>query len=117
MERPEIENFILDGLPAAHAEYSTAPGLFRYAQSLENYIDFRDAIDKKAAINDFVTWLNDNYQIDLGNRILQDFFWKMPIESSLKHEPTVKPCDCSRGKGLDLDENGKLYCIDCGLNV
>lgn len=40
MERPQIENFIPGGLVEAHREYSTAPGLFAYAQSLENYIDW-----------------------------------------------------------------------------
>jgi len=23
-------------------------------------------------------------------------------------------CSCSRGKGIDHDEDGKAYCIDCG---
>lgn len=23
-------------------------------------------------------------------------------------------CSCSKGKGIDHDENGKSYCIDCG---
>jgi hypothetical protein len=40
MERPEIENFIQGGLVQAHNEYRTAPGLFAYAASLENYVDW-----------------------------------------------------------------------------
>lgn len=23
-------------------------------------------------------------------------------------------CSCSKGKGIDYDEDGKAYCIDCG---
>lgn len=23
-------------------------------------------------------------------------------------------CSCSKGKGIDHDEDGKAYCIDCG---
>lgn len=26
----------------------------------------------------------------------------------------VSVCSCSKGKGIDHDENGKAYCIDCG---
>lgn len=26
-------------------------------------------------------------------------------------------CTCSKGKGLDTDADGVLYCIDCGLPV
>ena len=25
-----------------------------------------------------------------------------------------KTCSCSKGKGIDFDEAGKAYCIDCG---
>ena len=26
-------------------------------------------------------------------------------------------CDCSQGKGVDIDEDGFLYCIDCQKNI
>lgn len=26
-------------------------------------------------------------------------------------------CTCSKGKGLDTDDDGLLYCVDCGLQV
>lgn len=67
MERPEIENFILDGLPAAHAEYRAAPGLFRYSQALDNYIDWILEGKEKQALelknNGFYTWIPFDFNI------------------------------------------------------
>jgi len=37
------------------------------------------------------------------------------VEMYVKSEQLV--CDCSQGKGVDIDEEGFPYCIDCQKNV
>lgn len=68
MQRPEIENFILDGLPAAHAEYRSAPGLFRYAQSLENYIDWILGEN----VNQSIELINQRLELKKALKMLRD---------------------------------------------
>lgn len=53
MQRPQIENFFPNGLCQAHSQYSVAPDLFRYSQSLDNYIDhIKDKIEKTKELPD-----------------------------------------------------------------
>ncbi len=36
-------------------------------------------------------------------------------EVALRQPPVIgSVCSCSKGKGIDHDEDGKAYCIDCG---
>lgn len=35
-------------------------------------------------------------------------------EQLRKHAVMESVCSCSKGKGIDHDEDGKSYCIDCG---
>lgn len=44
-------------------------------------------------------------------------FWNDTIQEIAKlRKPVVikSVCSCSKGKGIDHDEDGKAYCIDCG---
>lgn len=37
------------------------------------------------------------------------------INEALRQPPVIESvCSCSKGKGIDHDEDGKAYCIDCG---
>ena len=62
----------------------------------ERYLEFHrmDKFTENMAIDvDFGYWL-------VNNCIIPDVM--------------VSVCSCSKGKGIDHDENGKAYCIDCG---
>lgn len=37
--------------------------------------------------------------------------------SVMQADQAEPSCSCSKGKGLDWDDDGRIYCIDCGLNV
>lgn len=37
------------------------------------------------------------------------------VDAALRQPLVIESvCSCSKGKGIDHDEDGKAYCIDCG---
>ena len=55
-----------------------------------------------------------------GAEQIDDLYAKMGILNDYVQEQLrlfavmESVCSCSKGKGIDHDEDGKAYCIDCG---
>lgn len=55
-------------------------------------------------------------------RLLFSIAYKQGYDQALSMTNVVEQseqlfCDCSQGKGVDIDEDGFPYCIDCQKNV
>lgn len=140
MERPKIENFFPDGLCQAHSQYSVAPDLFRYSQSLDNYIDHIKEVEKTKFKKAFdlledlhseqngpplydgkseIAWQKVMYAVEnfleLNRNEIEPETTQVFVEG--KREPVIIICgfcSCSQSKGIDYDDQrGKPYCIEC----
>lgn len=71
-------------------------------QKTELYQQFKKAL----GINDMRT--DDNPYIVECCKIAENYA-KLRLSAVME-----SVCSCSKGKGIDHDEDGKAYCIDCG---
>ena len=60
------------------------------------------------------------YQRALAQREFEGLIERLELYEKAVKNNAVLPhvsdtvCSCSKGKGIDHDEDGKAYCIDCG---
>ena len=73
----------------------------------------REKLDEFAEING----MNKNQLI--GWSIAADFaeWYTEQVKNCSIPAVMESVCSCSKGKGIDHDEEGKPYCIDCGKDV
>ena len=75
-------------------------------------------------IEDYIQALDEN--VGLKVETIQDIAQAISKQRGLVKKLTIPDvvgrseqlfCDCSQGKGVDIDEDGFPYCIDCQKNV
>lgn len=72
-------------------------------------------------MQEYIKWLENKIEVCLEDKDLQREHWafcqalKKYRELALQQTAVIESvCSCSKGKGIDYDEDGKAYCIDCG---
>lgn len=70
-------------------------------------------------MEEYKQWLEQQIERCLNDKDLQREHWafcKAYEKFIALRQPLVMEsvCSCSKGKGIDHDEDGKAYCIDCG---
>ena len=75
-------------------------------------------------MEEYIKWLENKIEVCLEDKDLQREHWafcqalKKYRELALTIPAVMESvCSCSKGKGIDHDEDGKAYCIDCGNHL
>lgn len=71
-----------------------------------------DLLDKFAQDEGFGNW--ETVVLNCHHSIIRSV--AIAAVNQALHQPLVMEsfCYCSKGKGIDHDEDGKAYCVDCG---
>ena len=72
-------------------------------------------LQKEFEATGYTSWINADLYPD-GKIYTQEYtHWLEKQVLVLRQPPVIgSVCSCSKGKGIDHDEDGKAYCIDCG---
>jgi adenylosuccinate synthase len=85
--------------------------------------EIQEAIDRLDQLRIDITKVENDDKVEREAYEIQQLLFKaMDVVKKLTIQRVVEQseqlfCDCSQGKGTDIDEDGFPYCIECQKNI